>query len=145
MMKANNLYDQLKMEHQETLDLLGKAQSGGVNAAGLIEKARSALNVHMLGEENLFYPELLKGQEDKQMSFEAYEEHGKAKESLNELVGMGSTDQTLPAKVKVLSEQLQHHIEEEEKQIFPEAQKVLSESAEKEIMSKYLVIKQNAI
>lgn len=144
-MQGSSLYDQLKMEHREVMGLLDKAQSGGPNASDLIEKARAALNVHMLGEENLFYPQFLSQSPEKQMGFEAYDEHGHAKESLNALVGMGTNDQTLSAKVKVLAEQLEHHIKEEEEQVFPEAQKVLTESDEKEIMSKYMAIKQNAV
>ena len=60
---------------------------------------------------------------DKELIDEALVEHSSAKELISQLAGMEAKDQLFDAKVKVLGEQIDHHVEEEENEMFPQIKK----------------------
>src|SRR4028118_812101 len=72
------------------------------------------LKVHSMIEEEIFYP-ALRGKIDDNDLDEAYVEHDGAKVLINEIEGGGPDEEFYDAKVKVLQEQIEHHVEEEEK------------------------------
>jgi hemerythrin superfamily protein len=81
------------------------------------------LSVHTQIEEEIFYP-ACDGKVEEDMLKEAYVEHDAAKLLIAEIeAGNGQTDDFFDAKVQVLSEQIEHHVEEEEKELFPEVRK----------------------
>ena len=83
------------------------------------------LKVHAMLEEELFYP-ALRGKIDDDDLDEALVEHDGAKLLINEIEAGGAGDEFYDAKVKVLKEQIEHHVKEEERQsgnIFSEARK----------------------
>jgi hemerythrin superfamily protein len=81
------------------------------------------LTVHTKIEEEIFYP-ACKGKVDEDLLKEAYVEHDAAKLLIAEIeAGSGQSDEFFDAKVQVLSEQIEHHVEEEEKELFPEVRK----------------------
>jgi hemerythrin superfamily protein len=81
------------------------------------------LTVHTKIEEEIFYP-ACKGKVDEDLLKEAYVEHDAAKLLIAEIeAGSGESDDYFDAKVQVLSEQIEHHVEEEEKELFPELRK----------------------
>jgi hemerythrin superfamily protein len=88
-----------------------------------------ALTVHAEMEEQLFYPALRKagGREDRDMVLEAYEEHGVVKDLIAKIEAIQGRDETLKAKLTVLKELVQHHVKEEESEIFGEARKRLGD------------------
>jgi len=81
------------------------------------------LTVHTTIEEEIFYP-ACDGQVDEDLLKEAYVEHDAAKLLVAEIeAGEGQDDDFFDAKVQVLSEEIEHHVEEEEKELFPEVRK----------------------
>ncbi len=72
------------------------------------------LKIHSMIEEELFYP-ALRGKIDGDALDEAYVEHDGAKVLINEIEAGGADEAFYDAKVKVLQEQIEHHVEEEEK------------------------------
>jgi hemerythrin superfamily protein len=81
------------------------------------------LAVHTKIEEEIFYP-ACKGKVGEDLLKEAYVEHDAAKLLIAEIeAGSGQSDDYFDAKVQVLSEQIEHHVEEEEKELFPEVRK----------------------
>ena len=72
------------------------------------------LKVHAMIEEEIFYP-ALRGKIEEDALDEAYVEHDGAKMLINEIEAGGPDDDFYDAKVKVLKEQIEHHVEEEEK------------------------------
>jgi hemerythrin superfamily protein len=80
-----------------------------------------ALTVHATVEEELFYPAARDAldEEDAEMIDEAEVEHSTVKDLIAELADMTPSDDLYDAKVKVLSEYVRHHVQEEEDQIFP--------------------------
>lgn len=92
---------------------------------GITDNASMELMTHMELEEELFYPELEKqGGEAEEMIAEAEEEHHVVKLIISELADMRAGDSHYDAKMKVMAENVQHHIEEEESQVFPLAEKL---------------------
>lgn len=81
------------------------------------------LSVHTKIEEDIFYPACEGKIEDDQLK-EAYVEHDAAKLLIAEIeAGDGESDEFFDAKVQVLSEQVEHHVKEEEEELFPEVRK----------------------
>jgi len=72
------------------------------------------LKIHSMIEEEIFYPALRGKISDDDLD-EAYVEHDGAKMLINEIEAGGFEDEFYDAKVKVLQEQIEHHVEEEEK------------------------------
>ena len=70
------------------------------------------------------------------MVLEALEEHKVLKTLLEEIAALTPADDEFDAKMKVLRENVEHHVEEEEKEMFPEAQKQLSEKVRNELGSR---------
>lgn len=81
-----------------------------------------ALRVHTQIEEEIFYPAIKKAVEQDEID-EAVVEHAAAKNLIEQIEGMGPEEDLYDAKVKVLWEEVQHHVEEEETEMFPEVKK----------------------
>ena len=123
-MKATEL---LKKQHREVKALFGhagKAKSG--ERRGIVDEIMEKLRAHMAIEEAIFYPavrELATKKTDEMVS-EAYEEHHVVKLVLDELPGVDLEDELFEARMTVLEELIEHHVEEEEKEMFKVAEKL---------------------
>src|ERR1700742_68341 len=89
----------------------------------LVQQVCRALTVHTLIEEEIFYPAVRKAIDDGDLMDEALVEHAGAKELIAQLQGASPDDELYDAKVTVLGEQIQHHVKEEEGEMFPKARK----------------------
>jgi hemerythrin superfamily protein len=96
----------------------------------LLEKIRVELKAHTTIEEEIFYPAFKEHgdqSDDDKMYFEALEEHRAAGELvLPDLLGTDVASEKFSGRAKVLKELVQHHADEEEKEMFPRAKKLLS-------------------
>jgi hemerythrin superfamily protein len=81
------------------------------------------LTVHATIEEEIFYPAAREAIGEEDMMNEAIVEHASAKDLIAQIQEMSGDDEMYDAKVKVLSEYIDHHVEEEEKEMFPKAKK----------------------
>lgn len=105
----------LKADHrkvEEIFEQFEKARSRDRKQA-LAEQACLELKVHTVIEEEIFYP-ACEGQIEEDLLREAYVEHDSAKLLINEIEAGGPEDDFYDAKVKVLSEMIEHHVKEEE-------------------------------
>ena len=89
----------------------------------LARKICSMLTVHAEIEEEIFYPAMRDSVDDELTLDEAEVEHASAKELIEQLEGMDPDDALYDAKVIVLGEYVDHHVQEEENEIFPQAEK----------------------
>ena len=87
------------------------------------------LNVHELIEERILYPALKAHKQARQIVLEGYQEHHLADLIVSELRALAKDDEKWGAKFKVLKENVEHHIEEEESKMFRTARAVLSRDA----------------
>jgi hypothetical protein len=108
----------LKADHRTVEELFEKFESA--KGAGAKQKIAQQicleLTVHAQIEEEIFYP-ACEGKIEEDLLKEAYVEHDGAKVLIAEIEAGGPDDDYYDAKVKVLSEQIEHHVEEEEKRM----------------------------
>jgi hypothetical protein len=106
----------LKADHRKVAGLFKKFESakGAADKRKLVKEICTELCVHTAIEEEIFYP-ACKGEVEKDILDEAYVEHDGAKALLTELIEGSPSDAFYDAKVSVLSEMIEHHVEEEEK------------------------------
>ncbi len=81
------------------------------------------LSIHAEVEEQVFYPAVRGPVKDEDLMDEAVVEHASAKELIAQIMEMDPGDDLYDAKVKVLSEQIEHHVKEEEEEMFPKVRK----------------------
>jgi len=89
--------------------------------AALVKQVCDALKVHAEIEEEIFYPAVRKAIDDGDLMDEALVEHSGAKDLIAQLEDMNPEDDLYDAKVTVLSEQIEHHVKEEEGDMFVKA------------------------
>jgi hemerythrin superfamily protein len=88
--------------------------------AELADKICQALKVHTQIEEEIFYPAAREATGDDDLLDEALVEHAGAKHLISEIEAMEPSEDLYDAKIRVLSEQIKHHVKEEEEELFPE-------------------------
>jgi hemerythrin-like domain-containing protein len=119
----------LKTDHENVRTLLGQFENAtGAKREKLRATIERELKVHTQIEEEIFYPAYrtaARKKEDQKLYYEALEEHHVVDLVLPQ-VGNGANPEQLKAKAKVLKELVEHHADEEEKEMFPRAKKVLS-------------------
>jgi len=124
-MKATDL---LKKQHKEVKALFKKVENteNGRERRRLMDEIATALEGHTTIEEEMFYPAVrgLETQKAEEMVMEAFEEHHVVKLVLAELPQVDPEDERFEAKMTVLSELVEHHADEEEKEMFKAAQKL---------------------
>jgi iron-sulfur cluster repair protein YtfE (RIC family) len=100
------------------------------NKASLFNQIKAALEVHAAIEEEIFYPAVKKARSEhvKDEVREAYEEHKQIKSLLAQVSSITPADETYDMKIKVLKEDVEHHVKEEEGEMFPDAKRFLGES-----------------
>jgi hemerythrin superfamily protein len=118
-----DILDKLRQEHDEVEELLGKLvdSQNGAERKSLLKKIKSALVPHVRAEEKIVYNAVigLKGKQRVQDGEEGYLEHGLADRMLATLGKIASpTSPEFGAAAKVLKELVQHHVEEEERNIW---------------------------
>ena len=122
----------LKNDHKTVEDLFKRFEKLGPRAVkskeDVVARIIRELSVHAAIEEMVFYPAIRdavdKGDVD-DMVLESLEEHHIVKWVLSELDGMSAVHERFDAKVTVLMENVRHHVEEEEKDLFPQVNKLL--------------------
>lgn len=121
-----NAIELLKNQHDEAKALFKKMENGGEEEKqDLFERLADALAVHATIEEKHFYP-ATKSARTEELLQEAVEEHLAVKRLIADLLEMSPDDPQFDAKIAVLEEQVEHHIEEEEGELFPKVRKMLS-------------------
>ncbi len=91
--------------------------------ADLVRNICRELKVHTTLEEEIFYPAVREQIDDSDLMDEALVEHAGAKELVEQLQAADPEDDLYDAKVTVLGEQIDHHVKEEEGEMFPKARK----------------------
>ena len=118
----------LKRDHDKVKGLLQELEPTTERAVKtrmeLFSKLKSELTVHEIIEEEIFYPTLKQHPKAKDIVIEGYEEHNVVDTLMSELEALDVEDETWGAKAKVMIENIEHHIEEEEGEMFEKARQV---------------------
>jgi hemerythrin-like domain-containing protein len=117
----------LKADHEKVAELFEQLETAGGQAKlRVFEQIKTELDLHAHIEEKIFYPALEKPKQTHDLTLEAYEEHDVVKKLLRELSRAKTANEEWEAKAKVLQENVEHHVEEEENELFTKASSVLS-------------------
>src|SRR6478736_4733026 len=114
-MPAQDAIALLKADHRKVEDLFEKYESARSKKADIARQICMELTIHTMIEEEIFYPACREAGVDSDMMDEANVEHDGAKSLIAELEAGSPDDDFYDAKVKVLSEEIKHHVKEEEK------------------------------
>ncbi len=108
----------LKQDHREVEDLFAQYEkaSGDGRKQKLATQICTELSIHAEIEEEIFYP-ACEGKVDEDLLKEAYVEHDSAKMLIAEIIAGEPSDEFYDSKVAVLQEQIEHHVQEEEKRL----------------------------
>jgi hemerythrin-like domain-containing protein len=124
----------LKADHENVAALFEQLESAsGRQKLEVFNQIRTELELHAHIEEKIFYPALEQPAETHDLTLEAYEEHDVVKKLLRELSRARTPNEEWEAKAKVLQENVEHHVEEEENELFPKANQVLGEEEIEEL------------
>jgi hemerythrin superfamily protein len=138
----------LKEDHALVKKLLAEGEQTTERAektrAELFERLKSELMIHERIEEEVLYPALKKHPHARELALEGYAEHHVVDTILAELERTPVTDEQWAAKFKVARENLEHHIEEEETEMFPKARGAFSKAELEQMGARMTEIKQLA-
>jgi hemerythrin superfamily protein len=122
-----NAMDLLKEDHDQVKEMFDRFRDLGLEDRAekqrLFTRIAEALEIHAELEERIFYPAVrsVKSEDAMEITLEAFEEHKIVETLLRQIRSLARGDARKDAKMKVLMESVEHHIEEEEDEIFGEA------------------------
>jgi hemerythrin superfamily protein len=132
-----NAFEVLRADHEKVAGIMEKIDQSTERASKtreeLFTQLKNELDLHAQIEEQIFYPALEDKEETRDITLEAYEEHNLVKQLLSELESEPKDDEKWTAKFTVLKENVEHHVEEEEGELFKKARSVLSKDEIEEL------------
>lgn len=124
-----NILDLLKQDHEKVRYLFDRIGKSGRKETSTLQKLftelKDELEIHMEGEERFFYSALEQHEEAREKVLQAYEEHQVAKTLLGTFTSLAVDDERWRAKLQVLDEIVEHHLKEEESEVFKLARRDL--------------------
>jgi hemerythrin superfamily protein len=125
-MKATDL---LEKQHRKVESIFAKLDSDDkkIGKRALVEELADNLAAHQTIEEKIFYPAVKKAldEEGRMQVLESFEEHALAKVGLMRLLATAVDEEPFQARVTALKELIEHHVGEEEEDLFPEVEEVI--------------------
>lgn len=146
---SNDAIVLLKEDHKTVEKLFKEFEKAGENASAqkrkLVDSMIKELTTHTYIEEEIFYPAArAAAPETKDHVLESVEEHHVVVWMLSELSKLDPSDERFDAKVTVLTENVRHHVEEEEKEWFPEVRKTMGRKELRELGERMIAAKAKA-
>jgi hypothetical protein len=127
----------LKADHRKVKKLLSEGDDTTERAVKtreeLFNKIKTEMEVHEAIEEEIFYPALVDHEKAREVVLEGYEEHHLVDEIIGEMEPLDYEDEQWTAKFTVMKENIEHHIEEEEGDMFKKARQILSDDELEEL------------
>lgn len=125
---AFEIIELLKADHKKVKALFDEFEEARENGSSskkekIVKQICEELTIHALAEESIVYPAAREVIKDEDLMDEAEVEHAGAKELISQLQSMSSDDSHYDAKVVVLREYIEHHVKEEETNMFPKLAK----------------------
>jgi len=130
-----NALELLKADHKKVAALFDQVKETESEQKHwkLFEQIKTELEVHTHIEETVFYPRIRQYEDLKDMVLEALEEHKQVKTLIREIADLVKGSEKLDAKLKVMGENVEHHVEEEETEMFPKVKKAMSKDELEEL------------
>ncbi|MDQ1591375.1 MAG: hypothetical protein QOG71_2002 [Pyrinomonadaceae bacterium] len=137
-------FELLKNDHAKVASLFDQLEpaTDATTRQQLFAQLKQELDVHAHIEETILYPALKQAAETREITEEAYEEHQEVKDLLAELSAMPADSEEWDDLIVELRENVEHHVEEEEGEMFTHARTVLSEQQLNDISARMSAEKQ---
>jgi hemerythrin-like domain-containing protein len=141
-----NAIDLLEEDHRKVKKMLAEGEAtterAEVTRSELYATLRREMETHERIEEEIFYPALKEHPKARDIVLEGFEEHHVVDEIMGELGETDVTDETWAAKFSVMKENIEHHIEEEEGEMFSKARQVFEKDELEALGDRMLELKQ---
>ena len=150
-MKQQDAIALLKADHKAVKELFEQVEDTSERAKAQLQKLGdqicTELTIHTQIEEQIFYPAIQEKtkrghKEEKDEVFEAYEEHAAAKKVIEDIQATDAGDESYKPKITTLSELIDHHVKEEETEMFPHVKKLFDEEELVELGQRLAEMKQ---
>ena len=134
-MKQHDAIALLEADHKKVIKLFKEVEDLSDRATAQLQKLGDEicqeLKVHAEIEEKIFYPAIQERtkrghKEEKDLVLESYEEHAAAKKVIADIEAIDSNDDSFKPMIKALSELIEHHVKEEESELFPNSRELFS-------------------
>lgn len=142
-----NAVDILTKDHREvdaliaTLEQAVNSSSSATNYRNTFEQLVNALSIHMQAEEQIFYPAMRNVDGEEELVEEAYDEHNEVKGLLLQMNSLDPTSTEFQENLKQVKTGIQHHVSEEEGEMFPDAKEKLGDERLREIGEQIMTLK----
>ena len=135
-----NILSELKKDHDQQRDLLAQiadAPAGSKEQKNLLEELKAQLEAHANAEERSFYAPLMQHDGTQDEARHSVHEHHEIEECLEKLEEASSGTTAWENQFQKLKKLVLHHLEEEEREVFPKAEKVLDDAQQKSLANEY--------
>ena len=135
-MKQQDAIALLKADHKKVKELFAQVEDTSERAKAQLQRLGdeicTELTIHAEIEEKIFYPAIQERtkrghKEEKDLVLESYEEHAAAKTVIKDIQATDAGDESYKPKIKTLSELIDHHVKEEESELFPGSRELFDE------------------
>jgi len=142
-MRDDSIYTLLKADHETVREIFKEMEDteGRATRERLVTRLKLELQAHAEAEDMVFYKPLREADDARDIILEAEEEHRVAMRVLGELERLDPEDERWAARVTVLKEMIEHHVQEEEGEIFKKAKGIFSSELERELGAVFLTEK----
>ena len=141
-----DIYERIKQDHDKQRELMEKIMKTSGDSAErqeLFERFKTEAVAHANAKEQVFYSELMEDQETQEQTRHSVNEHKEADDLIEELSEMDMSSSSWLTKFKELKEDLEHHMDEEEKDVFSMAHDVISDAEAEQMTGKFDTRKQD--
>ena len=125
-----NAIELLKQDHDKVKEIFKQVEAteNDDKKHQLFKQIKLELETHTHIEETIFYPTIMVNEEIKDIVLEGLEEHKQAKTLLRDIPNLSDGSEKFDAKLKVLMEDVEHHVKEEETEMFPLVKKAFDKA-----------------
>ena len=137
---TTDIFERLREDHDEfrtLIDILEKTEGDSEGRLEIFPKLAWMVRTHAHAEERVLYAELMRYTETRELAGHSTKEHHEAEEIIEDLEGKSLSDSGWLTRFKTLAEELRHHMDEEEKEVFPVAGRVLSADRKRAMVDEF--------
>lgn len=139
--EAANMFDELENTNEDQVTTADENTTVVQGRIDLFRKLRNALMLHARAEEQVFYPALENFDETRDLIAEAYREHAEVEQMLEEIGQLNPTNEEWLDKIAELRENVEHHVAEEEDELFPQVEELFDEERLQELGAQMEAVK----
>jgi iron-sulfur cluster repair protein YtfE (RIC family) len=144
-----NAFELLKADHEKVSGIFERIEETEEADLAMRQnwfaRLRNELEIHAHLEESIFYPALKQAADTRDLVFEAIEEHQEVKVLITEIEGMAVDNDEWGDRIEDLKDAVEHHVEEEENEMFDKARDVLSQEEIEDLGRQMVAEKQKQI